>query len=209
MMRALLIAALLPVAAPAAAQTAAPVATPSTATPSGAADRVAAALIPPGIYGRIMQDMFPKMVDTIMAQSMKMTGAELGVDPSDTETVAEKARKADPAFEERTKIMTRVMGEEMAVLFGEMEPVIRSALGRELAKRYSPEQLTDLDRFFATPTGRTFAGDYLVLFTSPEMMSEMTTLSPKMMQAMPAIMKKVEAATAHLPAPSKPAEKSE
>jgi hypothetical protein len=41
-------------------------------------------------------------------------------------------------------------------------------------------------------------------FTDKELMQASFGMMPKIMEAMPAIMKKVEAATAHLPPPPKP-----
>jgi hypothetical protein len=62
-----------------------------------------------------------------------------------------------------------------------------------------------MNAFFATPSGKAFADQYLLLFADPEMMREMSAAAPEMMKAMPAMMKKIEAATAHLPPLKKPA----
>ncbi len=61
-----------------------------------------------------------------------------------------------------------------------------------------------MDAFFATPTGAAFAQDYLLTFMDPEMVQEMSAATPEMMRVMPAIMKRVEKETAHLPPPTKP-----
>jgi hypothetical protein len=44
----------------------------------------------------------------------------------------------------------------------------------------------------------------MMSFVDPEMVNNMAKIAPTMMQAMPEIMKKVEAATAHLPPPPPP-----
>ncbi len=165
------------------------------------AEKVVAALVPEGIYVRIMRDQFPKMMDMMMARMAGMSPADIGEQGEGT--IGEAARKKDPHFEERMRIMTRVMGDEMGTLFGAMEPRVRAGLSRAFARKFTVAQLSDMQTFFATPSGAAFASEYLALFADPEFVSEMAGAAPEMIKAMPAIMKKVEAATAHLPPPPK------
>lgn len=170
------------------------------------AEKVVGALVPDGVYLSMMRDKMPAMVDAMMAQMGGMTAADMGL-PSKgdaTETMAQAAAKADPAFRERMTISTRVMFEEMGKVFGAMEPRLRTGLSRAFARKYTAQQLTDMQTFFATPSGKAFANEYLSTFVDPEVMTEMARATPELMKAMPAIMKKVEAATAHLPPPPKP-----
>jgi hypothetical protein len=166
-----------------------------------AAEKVVGALVPQGIYLRIMRDQFPKMMDVMMGQMGSMTGAELG--RTGGEALDTTARNADPHFAERMRIMTKVMGEEMGVVMDRIEPRVRAGLSRAFARKYTAAQLSDMNAFFGTPSGKAFASGYLLQFTDPELMREMATVAPEMIQAMPAVMKKVEAATAHLPMPPK------
>ncbi len=195
-MRRIALAMALLAAAPAAAQTA-PVPAQAQAAVDPArlalADRAVAVLVPEGVYLRMMRNQFPQMMDAMLANfETAMPGGR------------EKARAADPAFDERMRIMTRVMADEMAPLMARMEPSLRKGMARSLAQRFTAPQLTDLNAFFATPTGKAFGEQFLSLFADPEIMGEMMKMAPVMMQEMPAIMKKVEAATAHLPSPPKP-----
>jgi hypothetical protein len=169
-----------------------------------AADRAVAALVPDGVYTRMMRDQFPAMMDAMTAQMMGMSPSDFGQAGADGKTMAEAMRETDPAFEERMKITTRVMSQEMGTVMGRMEPRVRAGLGRAFARKFTVQQLSDLNAFFATPSGKAFAGEYLALFADPEMMTEMTAMAPEMMKAMPEMMKKVEAATAHLPPVKKP-----
>jgi hypothetical protein len=66
------------------------------------------------------------------------------------------------------------------------------------------QELKDMNAFFTTPSGSTFAADFMSTFTDKELMQAMMGEMPKMLEAMPAIMKKVEEATAHLPPAPKP-----
>ncbi len=194
-MRPLFLAAALLGATPALAQ--APVAPASTQPVDPArlalAGRTVAVLVPEGVYLRLMRNQFPQMMDAMLANfDTAMPGGR------------DKARAADPAFDERMRIMTRVMGEEMGPLMGRMEPSLRTGMARALARRFDTQQLNDFNLFFATPSGKAFGEQFISLFADPEIMGEMMKMMPMMMQEMPNIMKKVEAATAHLPQPPKP-----
>jgi hypothetical protein len=196
--KALFLAAALLSAAPALAQAQAPVA-PSAATQPvdparlALAEKTVVVLVPQGVYLRLMQKQFPAMMDAMLANmDVAMPGGR------------EKARTADPAFDERMRILTRVMGEEMGPLMSRMEPSLRTGMARALARRFDMQQLTDFNVFFATPSGKAFGEQFISLFADPEIMGEMMKTMPMMMQEMPRIMKKVEAATAHLPKPPKP-----
>lgn len=211
-MRAALASATLVLAAPAFAQTApAPTTAPDPAR-LAAAEKAVAALVPDGIYMKMMRNQFPRMMDTMMAQMMGKTPAELGFSdaaPDGGKTMRETMAGADPHFQERMRIMTRVMGEEMGVVFEKIEPRVRAGLSRAFARKFTTQQLDEMNAFFATPAGKTFANEYLTTFMDPEVIQEMMAATPEMMKAMPAIMEKVEAATKHLPAPPKPEVKSD
>lgn len=199
----------LTLAGPALAQVAAPPAPTAAPDPArlAAAEKAVAALVPKGIYLKMMRDQFPRIMDAMMAQMMGKTAAELGVPAApgdDGKTMGEAAAAADPHFQERMKIMSRVMGEEMGAVFDKLEPRVRAGLSRSFARRYTTGQLNEINVFFATPTGSAFADQYLLTFMDPEVMQEMMAATPEMMKAMPAIMAKVEKATAHLPPPPAP-----
>lgn len=195
-MKGIAFAAALLAATPALAQAPAPVA-PAAAQPVdparlALAEKTVAVLVPQGVYLRLMQRQFPAMMDAMLANMDTMVPGG-----------RDKARAADPVFDERMRIMTRVMGEEMGPLMSRMEPSLRTGMARALARRFDPQQLNDLNLFFATPSGKAFGEQFISLFADPEIMGEMMKMMPMMMQEMPRIMKKVEAATAHLPKPAK------
>lgn len=173
-----------------------------------AAEIVVMKLVPPGTYQRIMKDMTDTMASGIMEQILGMDAATLagmaGEDAAGAvkgKTMEEIAAEKDPHFRERMDIMMKVMFTEMGTLMGEMEPEVRKALSSIYAKKYSLTELNDIGAFFATPSGASFAGNFMSTFTDKEMMQASFGMMPKIMEAMPAIMKKVEEATAHLPPP--------
>jgi hypothetical protein len=171
------------------------------------AETMAGKIIPPGSYEKMMKDMSVQLADSIIAQMLGMDASTFAMakegdtSATDGRTVGELAADADPNFKERMEIMMRVTFDEMGKLMTEMEPAARGALANVYARKYTAAQLTDMNGFFATPSGSVFAADFMSTFTDKEMMSAMMGQMPKMMEAMPEIMKKVEAATAHLTPP--------
>lgn len=174
-----------------------------------AAENVVMRLVPPGTYQRIMKDVMDSMADGMMDQIMGLDAATMaGMAGDDSmkkgETLEKIAAEHDPHFRERMDIMMKVMFEEMGVMMGELEPTVRTALSSIYAKKYTLTELNDINAFFATPSGTSFAGNFMSTFTDKEMMQASFGMMPKIIEAMPAIMKKVEAATAHLPPPPSP-----
>lgn len=166
-------------------------------------------LFPLGTYERMMRGTMDQLMDSMLSSLGTMSMGDLagagGVSKDDIpegegeKTLADISREADPDFDARMKISTRVMMNEMVDLMTTMEPAIREALTTIYARKFTVVQLQEMNSFFATDTGSTFAQDYMMVFVDPEMMQSMMKMVPEMMQAMPNIMKKVEEATAHLP----------
>ena len=165
-------------------------------------------LFPLGTYERMMKGTMDQMMDSIISQSFDRPMAETmkghGMDDAAIEKMGDTSindmmLERDPHFKERMQISTKVMTDEMVDLMTAMEPAIRETLANIYARKFTPDQLAEMNAFFATDTGSAFARDYMMVFVDPEMMQSMMSFVPEMMQAMPAIMKKVEEATAHLP----------
>ena len=159
-------------------------------------------LFPDGTYARMMGGMMHGIADRVMG----MTAADLGATPdkgraADTITLKEKLAKDDPAFDERMRIMEQVIGEEFAKMAAIVEPRMRDGLARSMARRFDEKQLADLNAFLATDSGKAFGGQSMAMYVDPDVMRAMIGSFPEMMKAMPDAMKRVEAATAHLPKP--------
>lgn len=208
-------------ATPALAQTAA---APSSAGASTApapldAARLAAAkgvvdkLWPVGTYRRMMDGTMGQLMDSMMESMLGMKASDLAgpINKSDkaAEAVGDKslgelAGSADPYFRERVKLTMDAMVQGMIPIMESIEPQMRENLTKIYARRFSAAQLADMATFFATPTGAAYAEQAMLVFTDPEIIKGMQAFVPELMKAMPHIIKKAEAATAHLPPPPKP-----
>lgn len=218
MRRSITLAAML-IAAPVAAQTA-----PAPVDPValGEARQVVGHLMPPGIYKQIMGPMMDPIMGN-MSQSMKALPlrqlAQMGglsaeeAAKLDKVNVAEIMAIYDPHWEERMRLSTRAMLDAMGDFFTTIEPDLREAMATAYARRFTRAELTDIDRFFVTPSGAKFASQYMTIMADPAMADEMKSMMPKMMARMPQFIEASQKATANLPKPRKlqdltPAEKA-
>src|SRR5688572_6983620 len=112
--------------------------------------------------------------------------------------------KTDPHFQERFSIMNRVTMSSLIPIMNRLEPDIRDGMARVYARKFSAEQLADMNNFFATPSGRAYASESMMLFVDPEIMSLIGKFGPELAKEMPQIMQQVKEATAHLPPPPRP-----
>jgi hypothetical protein len=164
-------------------------------------------LLPDGTYTRLMDGMFGGIVDRIMEMSEADFGApDKDGKPASKETLRQAAIKEDPHFEERMRIMERVMTEEMAKIAKIVEPKLRQGLARSMARRFDAKQLADINAFLATDSGRAYGSQSMAMWVDPDMMRAVMGSFPEIMEAMPSAMKRLEAETAHLPKPPKKSE---
>ena len=161
-------------------------------------------LLPDGTYARMMDGV----MDGVVERVLNLSGADFGETGKDGKadaklTLRDKAAKEDPHFEERMRIMEKVIGEEMAKIAAIIEPKLREGLARSMARRFDERQLTDINAFLATETGSAFGRQSMAMWVDPDVLRSMIGSFPEMMTALPAAMQRVEAATAHLPKPKK------
>lgn len=160
---------------------------------------------PLGTYARMMNGTMDKMMDAILDSTMQLPIKDLaGIGGVDTAklgsgSLAQIMEIYDPAYKERLRLTTRTMMAEMTTMMTQFEPEIRDGLSQAYAMRFDAKQLADLNTFFATPTGKAYAADSYMIMMSPEVMTKMQTLMPRIMEQMPAIVDKVKTSTASLP----------
>jgi hypothetical protein len=165
------------------------------------------AMWPDGSYGKIMSSMFGGMFE----RAMQLKQSDLAsfdakaakplpsLDPTIHDVLATK----DPYFDQRTAAIRAILEEEAATLSAVIDPRMRDGLSRAMARRLDEHQLADVDAFFATQSGRAFAGQYLQLWLDPDAMRSMMSATPDMMKLMPEAMQKVKEANDKFPEPKK------
>ncbi|MEG3177248.1 DUF2059 domain-containing protein [Sphingomonas sp. RB3P16] len=176
------------------------------------ARRVAARLLPPGIYKKLMSTSMDAMMGSFGGAIKSMPLAQLAQIGGMNAAEAQKLDKVDlsevmaiydPHWEERQELTMHAMFGAMGDFFTTMEPELREGMATAYASRFSRDELVDLDRYFATPTGTKYAASATTIMTDPAVMNTMKGLMPKMMQQMPHFLEAAKKATAALPPPRK------
>lgn len=172
----------------------------------GLARQSTAGLLPNGSYANAMGKMIDSFADGVLNMSeADFPRSTKDKKPPSNETLRQKLVKEDPHFEERMTIMRRIANEEMMKLSAILEPRMREGLARSLSRRLDAKQLSDLNAFLATDSGKAFGRENFAMWVDPDAMRSIIGAMPDMMMAMPGIFKRIETETAHLPKPKKKA----
>jgi hypothetical protein len=175
-----------------------------------AARRIADKLLPDGSYRKMMDGTLDQMIGGISKQFLNIPARDIAgiagigeeqLSQMGSASLREIATIMDPAFEERMGLISKTMMPDLIDMMSKMEPQVRDGLTEAYAARFDQAQLTELDAFFATPTGTKFAGESMLIYTDPAVLSRMEKMMPEMMKAMPAMMQKVMKAGEALPKP--------
>lgn len=168
--------------------------------------------MPAGSYGRMFNVLTDNMMRDLYGRLMGMTGTELSnavglpiASGAKAElTLLQQASKNDPMFDARIKAYVAAFKIEMGTSMGIVEPRLREGMARAMARRFSAAQLADLNRFFATDTGRAFGQDMMLLWIDGDVFRGMFASVPELMRAMPQSAKRFEAIDKQYPWPKKP-----
>ena len=173
-----------------------------------AATRIAGALLPDGTYRKMMSGTFDKMMSGMVDQMGNLPLREImiaaGMSEEDAPKLSPDALKqvmeiTDPVFKQRMDLGMKAMMGSMVDMMSKYEPAVREGLSEAYARRFTPAQLGDLERFFATPTGKDYAAQSMLIYTDPAVMNRMMAMMPEMMKEMPKMVGAMTEATKDLP----------
>lgn len=164
----------------------------------------AAALLPNGTYANMMVDMTTHMYDGAMRlKASDMPGMTKGGAGADANlSLHDMAVAKDPYFDQRAAAIKDVIADGASQVSAIMDPRLREGMARSMARRFDEKQLTDINAFFATPSGHALAGQYLAMWVDPDMMRSIFSSMPDMMKLMPGLMEKAKVAAMKYPAPT-------
>lgn len=149
--------------------------------------------MPAGSYSRMTNVMTDNLMNGVYDRLLSMTGTELSnaigmpvaKGPNEALTLRQQASKGDPLFDARMKAYAAAFKDEMKQTMGIMEPKLREGMARAMARRFDANQLNDLNRFFATDTGRAFGQDMMLIWIDGDVFRGMFAAMPDIMRAMP------------------------
>tara|TARA_B100000678_G_scaffold121540_1_gene101709 strand:- start:734 stop:1708 length:975 start_codon:yes stop_codon:yes gene_type:complete len=168
------------------------------------AEAVAGALVPEGVYGRMMSDMMGSFTEPLFEMAKMgggMSADELSLytglygDEAYALTAEERSELTaifDPVHEERatagmTKITTVV-----AEVFDIIEPGMREGLSKAYAARFTDSELAEINAFFATPTGAKYAAQSLPVQADKHVIAGMMKSVPALIERMPQVIEALE-----------------
>nr|WHW29396.1 putative DUF2059 domain-containing protein [uncultured bacterium] len=174
--------------------------------------RIAAAVVPPGSYRKILAETFKKVVEPMMDGMDQIPLSTIanfaGVGEADI-TLKDGAKLADlmtiidPYYKQRNRTMMTKMSTIMIDLSDEMEPSIRKGMARAYARRFSSNELDSVAQFYETKAGAKFAGESLAIFASPEVMAASMEMMPKFMEQFFGAMEEITKGSDNIPPPRK------
>ena len=149
--------------------------------------------VPVGSFARMTDEMTDNLMVGIYNRLMAMTGTELSnaigmpvaTGPDAALTLRQQASKGDPMFDARVKAYTTAFKDQMRETFAIMEPRMREGMARAMARRFDARQLTELNRFFATDTGRVFGQNMMLVWIDGDVYRGAFAAMPDLMRSMP------------------------
>lgn len=168
--------------------------------------------MPAGSYGRMMNVLTDNAMNHVYGRLMGMTGTELSnaiglplsSGPNAGLTLREQASKGDPMFDARIKAYVAAFKDETKASMAIIEPKMREGMARAVARRFNALQLVELNRFFATETGRAFGQDMMLLWIDGDVFRGIFAAMPELMRSMPQSAKRFAAIDRQYPWPKKP-----
>jgi len=172
-----------------------------------AAQAIVGKIVPPGTMGDMMNSMFSGLLDPIMAletlPSSTDAAKKLGLDPFDLELDDEQSAEIlamlDPAWRERREIELAATKAGVGKMMTAMEPAVREAMAQLYAINFTVGELSDIDAFFSTPSGATYARKSFTMASDPRMAGVMMQSMPAMMGSFAEIEADMATAVAGLP----------
>lgn len=147
------------------------------------------------------------MLGPIMAMAGEASASdvarELGVEVEDLTLEDDEAARIvailDPVWKERQEAEMAAIQRTMSTVMTAMEPGMRKGMAEAYAIAFSAAELADIDRFFATPSGATYAEKSYALASDPRLMAAAMEGLPQMMAQFKAMEEEAKAASAKFP----------
>jgi hypothetical protein len=178
------------------------------------AKQTADKIMPEGVYGKMMTDLINKVLGSFIGGKEGMSDFEIatqtGVEIGEAGLAADKrlavTRLLDSRHADRMTMITDTMVPMVDKIVTRFEPPFRDGLSRAYARKFTSEQLAELNRFFSTPVGSLYAAESLPLQIDPEVMRAVIEGLPDLVKSFtgPELEAEMKAADAKMKALPKP-----
>ena len=164
-------------------------------------------IMPPGTMGELMGSMFDNMLgpmtklagDNPNAAFLSKTGIDAAAQGMTETQTSEALALLDHVWKERIEREAKIMPRMMTRLMTDLEPAMRTAMSELYAVYFDERELADIDAFFSTESGATYARESFRMSSDPRLMGAMMEQMPVMMTALMGMAGEMEQATADLP----------
>ncbi len=171
------------------------------------ATRIVSLMIPEGSLAELMGSMFDELIGPMMqieGGASSTTVAEgIGVEPYELQLTDEQAAEAasifDTAWAERRDREAEVFPKIMANMMGVMEPGMRKAMSELYAINFTQQELDDIEAFFTTESGASFARKSFTMSSDPRIVAATMESMPAILQSFTEMEAQMTQATADLP----------
>lgn len=171
------------------------------------ATAIIAKIIPDGSMAEMMGSMFDKfmapMGELAKASAASRAAKGIGLSEYDLELTEDQAREIadmfDPAFEEREAREMALVPEMMKTMMTAMEPPMRKAMAELYAIHFDEAELADIDAFFSTPSGASYARKSFTMASDPRIVAATFEAMPAIMGPIGDMEARLAEATADLP----------
>ena len=165
-------------------------------------------LWPNGTYGKMMGGMMGGLYERALAMKLsdleELDGKKAGAaKPGGDMTLHDMMRAEDPKFDEQAVIVRKLVAEEFDRLAVLVEPKLRGGLANAYARRFDARQLTDINAFFATDSGKALGSQLMMAWADSDVMRGIMSGMPDVIAAMPGIMVRVQGVMAKIEADKK------
>lgn len=151
------------------------------------AEQTTTALVAPGSLERMIDNLYGKLFSRFMKEfdgtSDLMISIKTGVESDEIAKLDEKSKAAiadmfDPHRKDREDQITKVIKPLISEVLADVERPMQGGLAKAYARKFSGPQLTDLNTFLATPTGKLYAQEWMALQADPEVMLAVVKAMP-------------------------------
>lgn len=151
------------------------------------AEQTTTALVAPGSLERMIDNLYGKMFSRFMKEfdgtSDLMISIKTGVESEDIAKLDDKSKEAiadmfGPHRKDREDQITKIIKPLISEVLADVERPMQGGLAKAYARKFSAAQLTDLNGFLATPTGKAYAQEWMALQADPEVMLSVVKAVP-------------------------------
>lgn len=172
------------------------------------AQRIIDRMIPEGTLGEMMGSTYDALLGPLTAAfdapALEAVANGTGFDASDLALEAAQAEELaqlfDPAYAERQKREKALFPAMMTDLMNVMEPTMRKAMSELYAINFTQTELNDIEAFFQTASGTSFARKSFTMSSDPRIVGATMETMPQLMETFAGMDRKFAEASADLPA---------